>query len=141
MRVQKDNFHITDNKSDVKIDFVETLLRNSYWAETRSLELIKISIENSICFSLFKGDKQIGFARVVTDYATFGYLADVLIEETQRGFGLGKWLVETIIHDKRWVNKLQLLATRDAHSLYERYGFTKDEFVMGRFPSKLKKQS
>jgi ribosomal protein S18 acetylase RimI-like enzyme len=66
------------------------------------LDVIKKSIDHSVCFSLFKKNLQIGFARVVTDYSTFGYLADVIIDKEYRGRGLGKWFVETIVNDERW---------------------------------------
>ena len=73
---------------------------------------------------------QIGFARVVTDYSTFSYLADVVIDKNYRANGLGKWFVEIIIEDKRWCNLLQLLATKDAHKLYEKFGFENSNELM-----------
>jgi GNAT superfamily N-acetyltransferase len=100
-------------------------LRQSYWAEGIPIEIVKRSIENSLCFGVYKTSQQIGFARLVTDYATFAYLADVFILESFRGQGLSKWLMETIVSHpdlqglRRW-----MLATRDAHELYRKYGFT-----------------
>ena len=100
------------------------LSRSSYWAVGRHLETIARSIENSLSFGLYENDKQVGFARVVTDYATFAWIADVFVLPEQRGRGLSKWLMEVIISHpelqgfRRWV-----LATKDAHTLYERFGF------------------
>ena len=101
------------------------LANHSYWAKGRSLKLVQHSIENSLPFGLYVDDKQIGFARVVTDYATFAWLADVYILDVHRGHGLGKWLIEVIVSHprlqgfRRWV-----LTTRDAQELYRRFGFT-----------------
>jgi len=132
MKIIKNDYFITDVSSDVNIKFVEELLSKTYWAKKRPLEVIKQSIEHSICFSLYKQDQQIGFARMVTDYSTFGYLADAIIAEEHRGLGLGKWFVSTIINDKRWGNILLILATKDAHGLYEKYGFKNNEKLMMR---------
>src|SRR5437016_3001548 len=118
-------FTISTEKSRLQIDVIHKLLSGeSYWAKNRTLEQTKIAIENSICFGLYCDDRQIGFARVVSDLATFAYLGDVFVLDDFRGRGLGKWLMETIVTHpdlqglRRW-----LLATRDAHGLYERYGF------------------
>lgn len=100
------------------------LARESYWARGRSRERIARGIDNSLPFGLYKGDAQVGFARVVTDYATFAWLADVYVVERERGRGLGKALIEAVV-DHETVRDLPrvLLATADAHGLYERYGF------------------
>ncbi len=100
------------------------LSNNSYWAQGRSLEAVKRSLDNSLNFGLFKDHQQIGFARVVTDYATFAWLADVFVLDQYRGQGLGKWLIQVILAHpdlqgfRRWV-----LATKDAHELYRNFGF------------------
>ena len=130
MKIINDDYFITDASSDINIEIVKEMLSKTYWAGKRPLDLIKKSIEHSVCFSLYKQDQQIGFARIVTDYSTFGYLADAIIAEEYRGLGLGKWLVETIINDERWNDKLLLLATKDAHGLYEKYGFKNSEKLM-----------
>lgn|SRR5689334_5732489 len=102
----------------------EFLSRESYWAQGRTIETVRRSIENSLPFGVYEGDRQIGFARVVTDYATFAWLADVFILPPWRGKGLSKWLVSTILDHpdlqgfRRW-----MLATSDAHELYRRFGF------------------
>lgn len=108
------------------IGLIHTFLANtSYWAEGRDLELVRRSIANSLNFGLYSSKQQVGFARVVTDYATFAWLADVFVLDDYRGQGLGKWLIEAVVSHpqlqgfRRWV-----LATRDAHELYRRFGFT-----------------
>lgn len=132
MKKIKDNYYITDESSEVDIKSVKKLLAKTYWAEKRSLAVIKKSINHSVCFSLYKDNQQIGFARMVTDYSTFGYLADVIIGEEHRGKGLGKWFVDTIINDKRWCGVFLMLATKDAHKLYEKYGFKNSERLMAK---------
>jgi len=110
-------------KLDVKL--VAEFLTNSYWAKGISFPTVKKALENSICFAVLKGNRQIGFARVITDYATFAYLGDVFILPDYRGFGLGQWLIECIINHPQLQNfRRWLLATRDAHGLYEKFGFT-----------------
>ncbi|WP_017416057.1 GNAT family N-acetyltransferase [Clostridium tunisiense] len=121
----KGGFTVTTDKGKINIDTLYNSLHRLYWATNRSKETIVKSIENSLCFSMFKGDKQIGFARVITDYATFAYLCDVYIDEDYRGNGLGIWLLECILNYpdllelRKW-----LLATKDAHELYRKFGFS-----------------
>lgn len=126
---KRDNFEIDDDRSRLDIDAIyDFLLNESYWARNRSREQTETAIENSICFGVYDGGRQIGFARVVTDKATFAYLGDVYILDEYRGKGLSKWLMQKIVDHpelqglRRWV-----LATKDAHGLYEKYGF--HEFV------------
>jgi GNAT superfamily N-acetyltransferase len=121
----KGEFTISDERARLDIAFVhEFLSTESYWARGRRVEVVRRAIENSLPFGLYKGERQIGFARAVTDYATFAWLADVFVLEEFRGHGLGVWLVETALAHpalqrlRRWI-----LATRDAHSLYRRFGF------------------
>lgn len=120
----KGGFTVTTDKGKINIDMLYNSLHRLYWATNRSKETIVKSIENSLCFSMLKGDKQIGFARVITDYATFAYLCDVYIDEAYRGNGLGIWLLECILNYpdllelRKW-----LLATKDAHDLYRKFGF------------------
>lgn len=116
---------ISTDKSRLQLDMIQSFLANdSYWANGRTIEQTKTAIENSICFGVYHGDRQIGFARVVSDCAVFAYLGDVFIISEFRGKGLSKWLMEVIISHpdlqglRRWI-----LATRDAHSLYEKFGF------------------
>ncbi len=117
-------FELTTDKNRMQVDVIYRFLQKSYWADKRSLEAIKKSIEFSLPFGIFDGDKQIGFARVISDYSTFAWIADVYIEEEYRGKGLSKWLMESMLAHpelqdlRRWV-----LATKDAHALYSQFGF------------------
>lgn len=107
----------------------------SYWAKGIPLETVKRSINNSLCFGIYHNEAQVGFARLVTDKATFAYLADVFIVDAHRGLGLSKWLVE-VIHAHPDVQGLRrwMLGTRDAHGLYAQFGWTKiPEELIGRF--------
>lgn len=121
----KDRFLISTEKEKLDINLIHSFLTHSYWAEGISKEIIKRSIEGSLCFGVFENDKQIGFARMITDKATFAYLADVFIIEGYRGLGLSKWLMEVIMShpDLQGLRRI-MLATRDAHSLYEKFRFT-----------------
>lgn len=120
----RDGYTISTDKARLDIALIHDFLsRSSYWAEGRSIELVYKTIENSLCFGVYEGEAQVGFARVVTDYATFGWLCDVFVIESHRGRGLSKWLVDCVVHhpELRGLRTL-MLATRDAHGLYERYG-------------------
>jgi GNAT superfamily N-acetyltransferase len=121
---QRDGYTISTDRSRLDLEAIHAYLSGeSYWAEGRSREVVERSAENSLCFGLYHGAKMVAFARVVTDYATFAWLCDVFVLETQRGKGLGKWLIETVVaHPGLHGLKLFILATRDAHGLYERYG-------------------
>jgi N-acetylglutamate synthase-like GNAT family acetyltransferase len=122
---QKGSFIISTEKEKMDVAYIHHFLStDSYWAENIPIEIVKKSIEGSVCFGVFEGDKQIGFARVVTDTATFGYLADVFIDEMYRGCGLSKWLMETIMsHPELQGFRTWLLGTKDAHGLYAQFGF------------------
>ena len=102
----------------------EYLANSSYWAKGRPREVVAVSIAQSLCFGLYSADQaQVGFARAVTDYATYAWVCDVFILEPHRGKGLGKWLVETIVRHPDLANlKRIVLATQDAHGLYSKYG-------------------
>lgn len=122
---QQGEYTISTDKTRLDIRVIHTFLDSSYWAAGRSVETILRSIENSIAFGIYKSGEQVGFARIITDYATFAWIADVFVLESHRGQGLSKWLMEVIISHpelqgfRRWV-----LATKDAHDLYRRFGFT-----------------
>jgi GNAT superfamily N-acetyltransferase len=129
--VLKNDFIISTDKSKLNITLIHTYLsKERYWAKNIPLPVVQQSINGSFCFGVYKKennetDTQIGFARVITDYATFGYLADVFISEEYRGKHLSKWLMFEIFNHpelqgfRRW-----MLATRDAHGLYGQFGFT-----------------
>jgi GNAT superfamily N-acetyltransferase len=122
---RRDEYTISTDRKRLNASLIHNFLSNrAYWARSCSLEKVQHSIEHSLNFGVYKGDEQIGFARVVTDYATFAWLADVFIVDEYRGRGLSKWLIEVIVSHqqlqgfRRWV-----LATKDAHELYRRFGF------------------
>ena len=125
MNWQKDEFTISTERERLQLDAIHKFLsEESYWAKTRTKEQTATAMKNSLPFGVYKGENQIGLARVVTDYATFAYLGDVYILKEFRGRGLSIWLMETIIGHpdlqgfRRWI-----LATADAHALYEKFGF------------------
>lgn len=125
MVVKKEEYTITTDKDKLDVDFIHAFLASSYWAEGIPKEIIIRSIEGSLCFGLYEKDRQIGFARMVTDKATFAYMADVFIDEKFRGRGLSKWLVGTMLsHPELQGLRRLMLATRDAHGLYTQFGFT-----------------
>jgi GNAT superfamily N-acetyltransferase len=130
--VLQNNFLISTDKSKIDIDVVHNYLCNeSYWAKNISLSIVQTSIQHSFCFGVYainietkNIEQQIGFARVITDCATFGYLADVFILKEYRGKGLSKWLMQTILaHPQLQGFRRWMLATLDAHGLYQQFGF------------------
>ena len=125
MDFTKDRFYISTENEKMDIDLIHSFLKRSYWAEGISKEIIRRSIEGALCFGVFESDKQVGFARMITDRATFAYLADVFIIEEYRGLGLSKWLMDVILSypDLQGLRRI-MLATRDAHELYKKFGFT-----------------
>ena len=123
-------YTISDERSRLDFDVIHGFLGGeSYWARGRSRERVEMSVANSLPFGLYRGDgRQVGFARVVTDRATFAWLADVFVLPEERGRGLSKWLVECILaHPELQGLRRWLLATRDAQELYRRYGFTEPD--------------
>jgi len=135
----KDDFIISTDKTKLDVVLIHHYLgTESYWAKNIPMQIVEKSIEGSFCFGIYHSDKQVGFARVITDHATFAYLADVFVIEKYRGRGLSKWLMEVIMDHpglqglRRW-----LLATKDAHGLYAQFGFTpldKPDRIMGLKP-------
>jgi len=119
-----DDVIISDDKTKLDIELIHNFLTTSYWAVGRTIEEVKNSIEHSICFGVYIDGKQIGFARIVTDYTVIAYLMDVIILEEYRGNGFSKLLLKRIFEDDRFKSiKKWLLATKDAHSLYTQFGF------------------
>ena len=125
MKSERGEFTITSDPNAVDLDAVHAFLTRTYWSEGIPASVVARAIAGSIPFSLFHGTTQIGFARVITDRATYGYLADVYILEAYRGQGLGRWLVETIMQhpDLQSLRRFGLV-TRDAHDLYKQFGFS-----------------
>lgn len=127
---QKGEFTISTDGARLNAEAIHQFLsQESYWAKERTREQTETAIKNSLPFGVYRGESLIGFARVVTDYATFAYVGDVFILEEFRGQGLSIWLMEIILAHpdlqgfRRWI-----LATRDAHALYEKFGFTALKF-------------
>lgn len=122
-----DGYYISEDKSILQFNKIHSFISNSYWGEGRTLEEVYMTIEGSLCFGIYhKGHDQIGFARVVTDGIFFGYIMDVIIFKKYQGCGYGKILIEHILNHSI-IKKLKTIAlkTKDAHSLYEKYGFKK----------------
>src|ERR1700679_211447 len=123
---RRGEFCISTDRALLDLHVVHGVLTNSYWAKGIPREVVARSIEHSLCFGMYdENGQQIGFARVITDYATIAYLGDVFLLESHRGRGLSKWLMECIVQHpslqnlRRWI-----LLTRDAHNLYSKFGFT-----------------
>lgn len=125
LELQRDRFTISTDPARLDIDAIVDMLSRAYWAIGRPRERTERAIRNSLVFGIYDGERQIGVARVVTDYSIFAYLCDVFIHEEYRATGLGKWLIQVIMGHpdlagmRRWV-----LVTNDAHRLYRQYGFT-----------------
>jgi GNAT superfamily N-acetyltransferase len=119
-----DGYTISTDPTRLQIDVIHGFLSNeSYWGQGRLIETVRESIANSLCFGLYHENQQVGFARVVTDGVTFAWLCDVFILPDQRGKDLGKWLIQTVVSHPRLKNlRRMILATRDAHGLYQEYG-------------------
>jgi GNAT superfamily N-acetyltransferase len=122
---QRDGYAVSNDPSRLQLDVIHGFLSRSYWAEGIPRELVARSIEGSLAFGLYHGNEQVGFARVISDQATFAYVADVFVLPHHRGKGLARWLMECILETpglqglRRW-----LLTTKDAHDLYRGVGFT-----------------
>jgi GNAT superfamily N-acetyltransferase len=123
---RRGEFLISTDRERVSLDVVHGFLTNCYWAKGISRDVVERSIEHALCFGIYEeSGAQVGFARVVTDFATVAYLGDVFVLESHRGRGLSKWLMECIVQHpalqnlRRWI-----LLTRDAHGLYSQFGFT-----------------
>ena len=120
----RDQFTISTDPTRLDVDAITDMLARAYWAQGRTREMITRYLQHSLAFGLYDGSRQIGLARVVSDYTTFAWLCDVFIHEDYRGQGLGKWLMGTVhshpdLQDlKRW-----MLATNDAHGLYRQFGW------------------
>ncbi|HKF43582.1 MAG TPA: GNAT family N-acetyltransferase [Thermoanaerobaculia bacterium] len=125
MEWKRGEFTVSTEKERLDRETIHAFLTESYWARGVPREIVDRSIENSLCFGLYDGERLVGFARVITDRATFGYLADVFVVESHRGRGLATWFMETVMSHpdlrdiRRW-----MLVTRDAHGLYRKVGFT-----------------
>jgi GNAT superfamily N-acetyltransferase len=118
-------YEITTEKSRMSVEAAHAFLSQAYWSPGVHLTTVQKAFDNSLCFAVLAGSEQVGFARVVTDKATFAYLADVYVLESHRGKGLAKRMVQAIqAHPELQGLRRFMLATRDAHSLYAQFGFT-----------------
>lgn len=125
LEYQRGGYAVSTDPARLDLTVIHGFLTNSYWAKGIPRALVARSIENSLCFGVFRATEQVGFARVISDYATFAYLADVFIVEPHRGRGLAKFLMECIMkHPELQGLRRWSLATRDAHRLYAQFGFT-----------------
>jgi GNAT superfamily N-acetyltransferase len=122
---ERGEYRINTSRAELDLAVIYQFLTTSYWAKGIQLDVVRRSIEHSLPFGIYHGAQQVGFARVITDYATYAYVGDVFVLPEYRGQGLGHWLVQTMVAHpdlqglRRWS-----LATRDAHALYASVGFT-----------------
>jgi GNAT superfamily N-acetyltransferase len=123
---------LTDDRHRVDVKKVHQLLSSTYWAEGRSMEQVENSLQFSLCFSIFKDKDLVGFGRVVTDHVLFAWIADIVIDPVNRGEGLGKFMMSVITEHPDIPQHMQLLRTKDAHGLYEKFGFVADECMIRR---------
>jgi ribosomal protein S18 acetylase RimI-like enzyme len=126
----ENSFTISTDKRKLDIATIHDYLCNrSYWAQGRTIEEVRKSIDNSLCFGVYdKVEHFVGFARVITDYTVFAYLLDLFILESHRNQGLGNRLVDHIINDNACGDVRWRLDTKDAHELYRKFGFREPEF-------------
>jgi len=119
-----EGFVVSTDPARLDLELIHKVLSESYWAEGIPREVVARSIENSLCFAVYEGRKQVGFARVISDFATYAYLADVFMLEAYQGRGLGTFLMECIFkHPQLQGLRRWSLVTRDAHGLYKKFGF------------------
>jgi len=131
--INHNRYSITTDKKLLQPELIhQWLSQHSYWSKNIPFEIVKKAFDNSFCVGIIKDGRQVGFARLVTDYVTFAYLADVYVEEEHRGLGLSKKMMELIM-DLDWMKKLRriMLATLDAHELYKQFGF-----ILPAFPER-----
>jgi len=135
VEISFEHYVISDDKSRINVQTVIDFLAKSYWANQRPPEIIKKSIQNSICYGVYHNDKMIGFARLITDGATMYYLCDVFVLEEYRRQGISKKLIDVITNAQEFEWMIGILGTKDAHGLYEQFDFVKEsERFMRRLP-------
>ena len=123
--IERGEYLISTDRRRLDVGVIHGYLARSYWSPGIPRSIVERAVSNSLCFGLYRGTEQVGFARVVTDKATFAYLADVFVLEPHRGKGLSKWLMEFIkAHEDLQGLRRFLLATKDAHGLYKQFGFS-----------------
>ena len=123
--LSRGGYVVTTDASRLDIDYIHAFLTESYWARDIPRDVVARAIENSLNFGLFEGERQVGFARAITDRAWYAYIADVFVDESYRGKGLGKLIMEAVISHPDLQNlRRMMLGTADAHGLYRQFGFT-----------------
>jgi GNAT superfamily N-acetyltransferase len=116
--------HVSTDKTKLNVPFIQHFLKDIYWAAGRTIEEVQTTIDSSFCFGIYLDNEQIGFARVITDYVVFAYMMDVFIDEAHRGKGYSSILIEAMMKEPKLQQvKIWRLATRDAHFVYEKFGF------------------
>jgi N-acetylglutamate synthase-like GNAT family acetyltransferase len=123
MQWTREGYVLTDDAERIDVDAVHTLLRDTYWAGTRSKETVRLSIDNSLCFGLFHDGKQVGVARILTDHGANSYLCDMVLEVAHRSRGLGTWFMKNVLDHPAVRNTRVFLVTRDAQLFYRKLGF------------------
>ena len=128
--MEAEQFELSTDRKRLDVESIHRFLsEESYWAQNRTIDQTRMAIENSLCFGVYIGDRQVAFARVVSDFATFAYVGDVYVLDEYRGRGLSKQLMRAMLEHpdlqglRRWI-----LATRDAHGLYEQFEFSSLKF-------------
>ncbi len=122
---ERGEYTISTERALLDVDVIHAFLHTSYWAQGISRALVERSLEHSLPFGVYHGTRQVGLARVISDYTTFAYIGDVFILEEYRGKGLARWLMETVVsHPELQGLRRWMLFTRDAHGLYQKVGFT-----------------
>jgi GNAT superfamily N-acetyltransferase len=130
MEWKRDEFLITDDTRRVDVARTFDLLAETYWAIRRPPDVVANMVKNSLCLTLLRSGEQIGFGRAVTDYTVFSWIADIVIDARYRRQGLGKWMMACIAAHPAIAHTQMVLQTRDAHSLYERFGFQQNAVLM-----------
>lgn len=132
MEWTRGDYQLSDDKQRLDLTVICELLAASYWANDRPRAAMEVAMAHSLCLGLYHDGQQVGFSRAVTDHATFTWVCDVIIHPDHRGFGLGKWMVKQLLDHPEIQTRSQLLGTRDAHTLYERFGFERAEYMKRR---------
>lgn len=134
MEWRREQFRIIDDSAEASVEVVWRLLAGTYWGQRRPRPIVEKLIQNSLCFCLFAGQEQIGFARVSTDYAVFSWLSDLVIADRYRGRGLGTWLIECVLTHPSLRETQFVVQTENAHRLYEKFGFKGSDKLMTKMP-------
>ena len=130
MEWSRDSFILTDARERIDLAITQSLLRNTYWGVRRPPEVVEKMLAHSLPFTLLQDGVQVGFGRVVSDFTVFSWVADIVIDTPYRGRGLGKWMMTCIAGHPSIKHTQMVLQTRDAHALYERYGFSRNPALM-----------